>query len=73
MLEFEIVQELKPNAEILKIIIDYDFTIKNGKITHLKATNLKFIKPIAYIITKPVILTIFECKVKETSNKHFFK
>lgn len=35
MLEFEIVQELKPNAEILKIIKDYDFTIKNGKITHL--------------------------------------
>ena len=45
MLEFEILQELEPNAEILEIIKDYDFTIKNGKIKHLKATNLQFIEP----------------------------
>lgn len=29
MLEFEILQELEPNAEILDIIKDYDFKIKN--------------------------------------------
>ncbi len=45
MLEFEILKELEPNAEILEIIKDYDFTIKNGKIKHLKATNLQFIEP----------------------------
>lgn len=44
MLEFEILKELEPNAEILEIIKDYDFTIKNGKIKHLKATNLQFIE-----------------------------
>ena len=28
MFEFEIVQELGPNTEILEIIKDYDYTIK---------------------------------------------
>lgn len=31
MFEFEIVQELVPNAEILEIIKDNAFTIKNSK------------------------------------------
>ena len=48
MFEFEVIQELKPNDEILKIIKDYDYIIKNGEIKHLKATNLQFIKPIKY-------------------------
>ena len=48
MFEFEVIQELKPNDEILKIIKDYDYIIKNGEIKHLKATHLQFIKPIKY-------------------------
>ena len=36
MLEFEILQELEPNAEILDIIKNYDYAIKNGRIRHLK-------------------------------------
>ena len=31
MFEFEIIQELKPNDDILEIIKNYDYTIKNGK------------------------------------------
>ena len=42
MFEFEVIQDLKPNDEILEIIKGYDYTIKNGKIKHLKATNLQF-------------------------------
>ena len=53
MLEFEILQELEPNAEILEIIKDYDYAIKNGKIKHLKATNLQFTQPTEYVITEP--------------------
>ncbi len=30
--------------EILKIIKDYDYTVRNGKIKHLKVTNLQFIE-----------------------------
>lgn len=29
MFEFEVIQELEPNAEILESIKDYDFIIKN--------------------------------------------
>lgn len=72
MLEFEILQELEPNAEILDIIKDYDYAIKNGRIKHLKTTNLQFIEPTEYVITKPIALTIFEYKVNEIASKNFY-
>ncbi len=72
MLEFEILQELELNAEILEIIKDYKYIVKNGKIKHLKATNLQFIEPTEYLITHPSTLTIFEYKVNEISNKNFY-
>ena len=43
MFEFEVKQDLKPNGEILEIIKNFEYTVKNGKIKHLKATNLQFI------------------------------
>ena len=39
MFEFEVIQDLKPNDEILEIIKGYNCTVINGKIKHLKATN----------------------------------
>ena len=51
MFEFEIIQNLKPNDEILKIIKDYSYTIKNDKVKRLKYTNLQFIEPTKYLIT----------------------
>lgn len=72
MLEFEILQKLEPNAEILEIIKEYDYAIKNGTIKHLKATNLQFIDPTEYVITKPATITIFEYKVNEIANKNFY-
>ena len=72
MLEFEILQELEPNDEILEIIKKYDYAIKNGRIKHLKATNLQFIEPIEYLITYPSTLTILEYKVNEIANKPFY-
>ena len=72
MFEFEILQELEPNAEILKIIKDYEYMVKNGKIKHLKATNLQFIEPTEYLITNPFTLTILEYKVNEIANKNFY-
>ena len=72
MFEFEIVQELKPNDELLEIIKSYTYTVKNGKIKHLKATNLQFIEPTEYLITYPTTLTILEYKVNEIANKPFY-
>lgn len=72
MFEFEVLQELEPNTEILEIIKEYKYTAKNGKVKHLKATNLQFIEPIEYLITKPITLTILEYKVNEIANKNFY-
>ena len=72
MFEFEILQELEPNAEILEIIKEYEYIVKNGRIKHLKATNLQFIQPTEYLITYPSTLTILEYKVNEIANKNFY-
>ena len=72
MFEFEVIQDLKPNDEILEIIRNYEYTVKDGKIKHLKATNLQFIEPIEYLITYPSTLTILEYKANEISSKPFY-
>ena len=72
MFEFEVIEEVKSNTEILEIIKKYTFTIKNGKVKHLLKTNLQFIEPVQYIITYPTILTILEYKVNEISSKNFY-
>ena len=72
MLEFEILQELEPNTEILEIIKDYEYIVKNGRIKHLKATNLQFIEPTEYLITFSSTLTILEYKVNEIASKNFY-
>ena len=72
MLEFKIIEELEPNTEILEIITEYTYTIKNGKVKHLLHTNLQFIEPTEYKIIYPTIFTIFEYKVNEISSKPFY-
>ena len=72
MLELKIIQELNSNEELLEIIKNYNYTIKNGKIKHLMATNLQFIEPTEYLITYPITLTILEYKVNEISSKPFY-
>ncbi len=72
MLEFEIIQELEPNAEILEIIKDYIYKAKKGKVKHLLCTNLQFIEPTEYIIISPTFLTVLEYKVNDISNKPFY-
>ena len=71
MLEFKIIQELKPNEELLEIIKNYNYTIKNGKIKPLMATNLQFIEPTEYLITYPIILTIKNCKSLDNGEQMF--
>ena len=73
MIEFNVIQELKPNTEILEIIKSYTYITKNGKVKHLLKTNLQFIEPTEYIITYPTTLTILEYKVNEISLKEYKK
>lgn len=72
MIEFKTIQSLKPNTEILEVIKDYKYKIKNGKVKNLLHTNLQVIEPTEYLITYPTTLTILEYKVNEISNKPFF-
>lgn len=72
MLEFKVIQELKPNTQILEIIKSYNYITKNGKVKHLTNTNLQFVEPTEYIITYPTTLIILEYKVNEISNKPFY-
>ena len=72
MLGFKTIQSLKPNTEILEVIKDYKYKIKNGKIKNLLHTNLQVIEPTEYLITYPTTLTILEYKVNEISNKPFY-
>lgn len=41
MLEFEVIEIIKPNIEVIKIIKKCSYTIKNGRIKIIKLTNLK--------------------------------
>ena len=41
----------KPNTEMLEIIKNCTFTIKNGKVKHLLKTNLQFIETVQYNYT----------------------
>lgn len=43
MLEFEVIQKIKPHIEILGLLKYYTYTIKTGKIKQLAHTNLQFI------------------------------
>ena len=72
MLEFKTIQTLKPNTEILEVIKDYKYKIKNGKVKNLLHTNLQVIEPAEYLITYPTTLTILEYKVNEISSKPFY-
>ena len=72
MLEFKTIEELKPNPSIIDTIEYCTYKIVNGKVKVLKNTSLKFIKPTQYLITYPLILTIYEYKIEETSNKPFY-
>ena len=72
MLEFKVIQELKPNTEILELIKSYTYITKNGKVKHIMKTNLQLIEPTVYLITYPTTLTILEYKVNEISNKPFY-
>ena len=72
MLEFKTIQILKPNTEILEVIKDYKYKIKNGKAKNLLHTNLQVIELTEYLIAFPTTLTILEYKVNEISSKTFY-
>ena len=72
MLEFKVIENLKPNKDLMDILKDFKYKVKLGQIKTIIHTNLKVITPTEYQITYPTTLTILEYKVNEISNKPFY-
>ena len=65
MLKFKVIENLKPNKDLMDILKDFKYKVKLGKIKTIIHTNLKVITPTEYQITYPATLTILEYKVNE--------
>ena len=72
MLEFKVIENLKPNKDLTDILKNFKYTVKLGQIKTILHTNLQVIIPTEYKITYPTTLTILEYKVNEISNKPFY-
>ncbi len=69
MLNFTLEERIKPDKEILELLSKTQYKVVNGAVKVLDGTNVKFIKPVEHIITKPFKLTIIEYKIVEINNK----
>ncbi len=65
MLEFEVIENLKPINNLIGILKDFKYKIKLGQIKIIFHTNLKVITPTEYQITYSTTLKILEYKVNE--------
>ena len=65
MFEFEVIENLNPNNDLIDILKDFKYKIKLGQIKMILHTNLKVITPTEYQITYSTTLAILEYKVNE--------
>ena len=72
MLEFKVIENLKPNKGLTDILKEFKYIVKLGKIKTILHTNLQVIIPTEYKIIYPTTQTIFEYKVNGISNKPFY-
>ena len=68
MLEFKVIENLKPNKDLTGILKDFKYTVKLGQIKTILHTNLQVIIP----TNTKLHITILEYKVNEISNKPFY-
>ena len=72
MLEFKVIENLKPNKDLTKILKDFKYKVKLGQIKTILHINLQVVIPTEYQVTYPTTLTILEYKVNKISNKPFY-
>ena len=72
MLEFKVIENLKPNKDLTSILKNFKYKVKLGQIKTILHTNLQVVIPTEYQVTYPTTLTILEYKVNEISNKSFY-
>ena len=63
MLEFKVIENLKPDKGLTDILQNFEYTVKLGQIKTILHTNLQVVIPTENQITYPTILIILECKV----------
>lgn len=72
MLEFKVIENLKPNKDLTNILKEFKYKVKLGQIKTILHTNLQVVIPTEYQITYSTTITILEYKVNEISNKPFY-
>ena len=72
MLEFKVIEKLKPNKDLTETLKEFKYKVKLGQIKTILHTNLQVIIPTEYKITYPTALTILEYKINKISNKSFY-
>ena len=72
MLEFRVIENLKPNKDFTSILKGFKYKVNLGQIKTILHTNLQVIILTEYQVTYPTTLTILEYKVNEISNKPFY-
>ena len=70
MLEFKVIENLKPNKGLTDILKNFEYTVKLGQIKTILHTNLQVVIPTEYKIIYPTTLTILEYKVNEQLQKY---
>lgn len=54
MLDFKVIENLKPSKDLTGILKDFKYTVKLGQIKTILHTNLQVIVPTEYKITYPI-------------------
>ena len=72
MLEFKVIENLKPNKGLIDILKDFKYKVILGQTKTILHTYLQVVIPTEYQVTYPTTLTILEYKVNEISNKPFY-
>ena len=72
MLEFKVIQNLKPNKDLTIILKSLKYKVKLGQIKNILHTNLQVRIPTEYKITYPTTFTTLEYKVNKISNNQFY-
>ena len=72
MLEFKVIENLKPNKDLTNILKNFKYKVKLGQIKTILHTNLQVVIPTEHQVTYPTILTILEYKVNEIRNTPFY-
>ena len=63
MPEFKVIENLKPNNDLIGILKNFKYKVKLGQIKTILHTNLQVVIPTEYKIIYPTTLTILEYKV----------